>query len=262
MAQDSERRARQAERRQRDAAREAAGRNTPRLARWRRLRRAVGKSLLAWLAPSLLRALAATWRVDVVAGPGLDLQRSDARWVLALWHGRMLAALPLRGHRARGITVLVSPSDDGGLADLALRRFGYRVLRGSTSRSGARALRAMDDALAAGGQLVLTPDGPRGPRHAMNAGVAWLARARQAPILPLCVAVDRAWRLRSWDRFVIPKPFARVVIAYGDPLHMPGDADDAQMEALGAALRSALLAGERAAFARLGVADDLDELPR
>jgi lysophospholipid acyltransferase (LPLAT)-like uncharacterized protein len=215
MAQHGERHARQDERRRRDAARDAAGRNAPRLARWRRLRRAIGKLLLAWFAPALLRALAATWRVEFVAGPGLDLQRSRDRWVLALWHGRMLAALPLRGHRARGLTVLVSPSDDGGLADLALRRFGYRVLRGSSSRSGARALRAMDDALAAGGQLVLTPDGPRGPRHAMNAGVAWLARAQQAPILTLGVAVDRAWRLRSWDRFLVPKPFARVVVAYG-----------------------------------------------
>lgn len=258
MARHAERDARRADRAAADAARTAAGRNAPALARWRRWRRALGKALLARLAPWLLRALAATWRVTFVPGPGLDLQRSGAPWVVALWHGRMLAAMPLRGHRGRGITVLVSPSDDGGLADLALRRFDYRVLRGSAHRGGARALRAMDQALADGAQLVLTPDGPRGPRHAMNTGVAWLARARGAPILPVGIAVDRAWRLRSWDRFVIPKPFARLVVVYGEPTPVADDADDAAMEALGGRVRAAMLAAERAAFARLGVADDLD----
>jgi len=249
---------RRAARRAADAARAAAGRDAPALVRWRHLRRNIGKTLMGWLAPLLLRALAATWRVTFVPGPGLDLQRSGAPWVLALWHGRMLAAMPLRGHRGRGITVLVSPSADGGLADLALRRFGYRVLRGSAHRSGARALRAMDQALAGGAQLVLTPDGSRGPRHAMNSGVAWLARARGAPILPTGIAVDRAWRLRSWDRFVIPKPFARLVVAYGAPTLVDDAADDDAMEAIGASVRAAMLAAERLAFARLGVADDLD----
>ena len=258
MPRPTERDARRAARHAADAARTAAGRNAPALVRWRRWRRALGKALLSRLAPLLLRALAATWRVTFVPGPGLDLQRSGAPWVIALWHGRMLAALPLRGHRRRGITVLVSPSDDGGLADVALRRFGYRVLRGSAHRGGARALRAMDDALAAGAQLVLTPDGPRGPRHAMNTGVAWLARARGAPILPVGIACDRAWRLRSWDRFTIPKPFARVVVAYGAPMPAPDTGDDAAMEALGVRVRATMLAAERAAFARLGVADDLD----
>lgn len=258
MARPTDRDARRADRLAADAARAAAGRNAPALVRWRRGRRALGKALLARLAPWLLRALAATWRVEFVPGPGLDLQRSDAPWLIALWHGRMLAAMPLRGHRGRGITVLVSPSDDGGLADLALRRFGYRVLRGSAHRGGARALRAMDEALAGGAQLVLTPDGPRGPRHAMNAGVAWLARAQGAPILPVGIAVDRAWRMRSWDRFVVPKPFARLVVAYGVPTPVPDAADDAALEAIGARVRAAMLAAERAAFARLGAADDLD----
>ncbi len=225
--------------------------------RWRRWRRQLGGVLLAWLGPLLVRLFAATWRVQRTGDAGFALLRGAEPWVLAMWHDRMLALMPLRWHRARGFDVLVSPSDDGGLATLALRHFGYRIVRGSLSRGGARALRELRDRLPQGGQLVLTPDGPRGPRHAVNSGVAWLARAGGVPILPLGVAVDRAWRLRSWDRFVIPKPFARLCVFYGDPIAVPADVDDAALEGIGAAVRASLLAGERAAFARLGAADDL-----
>jgi lysophospholipid acyltransferase (LPLAT)-like uncharacterized protein len=252
------RQARHRERAARAAARAAAGRNATGLVRWRRWRRSTGSVLLALFAPLLLRVLALTWRVQRIGDPGLARLRSDAPWVLAMWHGRMLALMPLRWHRARRFDVLVSPSDDGGLATQALRHFGYRVVRGSLSRGGARALRELRERLGDGGQLVLTPDGPRGPRHAINAGVAWLAHATRVPILTLGIAVDRAWRLRSWDRFVIPKPFARLCVFYGDPIEVPANASDGDLERIGARVRAALLDGERAAFARLGVADDLE----
>ncbi|MFN9706088.1 MAG: DUF374 domain-containing protein, partial [Planctomycetota bacterium] len=137
------------------AARERAGRNVPALARWRRWRRALGAALLAIAAPAALRVLAATWRVRVAPGPGRDLLWRGGPALLTLWHGRMLAAMPLRGHRGRSITVQGSPSADGGLARLALRRFGYRIVRGSLSRGGARALRELAGALADGGPIVL-----------------------------------------------------------------------------------------------------------
>lgn len=239
------------------AAREAKGRNRPGLARWRRWRRRLGGLLLDLCAPTLLRLLAMTWRVQRHGAAGFDLLRSRDPWLLALWHGRMLAAMPLRHHRGRGIEVLVSPSDDGGLATKALRSFGYRVVRGSLSRGGARALREMRAAVEAGAQLVLTPDGPRGPRHTMNVGVAWLARCSGAPVLPLGIACDRAWRLRSWDRFVIPKPFARVAVVFGEPVRVPSDSPDDQLEALATTLRDRLLAAELDGCRHLGIADDL-----
>lgn len=239
------------------AAREAAGRNAPWLVRWRRARRRVGGFLLELFAPTALRMLARTWRVERVGAAGFALLRSDAPWIVAMWHGRMLTLMPLAHHCRRDIGVLVSPSDDGGLATSALRRFGYRIVRGSLSRGGARALREMDELLAGGGQLVLTPDGPRGPRHGVNVGAAWLARSAGAPLLPVGVAVDRAWRLRSWDRFTIPKPFARLVVVYCEPVPVDPRADDAELERVAANVRTRLLAAERDAFARLGVADDL-----
>lgn len=243
----------------RAAARSAAGRNAPGLVRWRRWRRRVGSWLLELLAPLLLRLLACTWRVQRLGDAGQALQRSDAPWIVAMWHGRMLALMPLREHCGRGIGVLVSPSDDGGLAQQALRRFRYRIVRGSLSRGGARALREMHELVAHGGQLVVTPDGPRGPRHGINVGIAWLARSSGAAIVPVGVAVDRAWRLRSWDRFTIPKPFARLCVVYGEPVVVPADASDAHLEGVAAAVRTTLLAQERSAFAHLGVTDDLEE---
>lgn len=251
----AERRERAAERAAAAATRTRAGRNRPGLQRWRRLRRAVGGWLLATLAPWLVRLLARTWRVQR-SGPGQALQHGRSPWLVAMWHGRMLALMPLRHHRGRSIGVLVSPSDDGALAARALRHFRYRIVRGSLSRGGAAALRSMQDLLAHGGQLVITPDGPRGPRHTMNVGLAWLSRATGAPIVPVACAVDRAWRLSSWDRFVVPKPFARLQVHYGEPVLVPVDADDAALEAVAADLRLRLLAAERAAFAQLGVPDD------
>lgn len=254
----AQRRERAAERATAATARAQAGRNRPLLQRWRRLRRTVGSWLLATLAPWLVRLLALTWRVQRRGDLGRSLQHGSSPWLVAMWHGRMLALMPLRHHRGRSIGVLVSPSDDGALAARALRHFRYRIVRGSLSRGGSAALRSMQDLLAHGGQLVITPDGPRGPRHTMNVGLAWLSRATGAPIVPVACAVDRAWRLRSWDRFVVPKPFARLCVHYGEPIHVPADADDAALEAVAAGLRQRLLAAERDAFAQLGVRDDLD----
>lgn len=240
------------------AARETAGRNAPALVRFRRFRRRVGGWLLTLLAPLLVRMLAFTWRIQRTGDPGFALLRSTQPWIVAMWHGRMLTLMPMRWHKSRSIGVLVSPSDDGEIAQKALRSFRYRIVRGSLSRGGARALREMHELLAQNGQLVVTPDGPRGPRHTINVGIAWLARATSAPILPVGVAVDRAWRLRSWDRFTIPKPFARIRVHYGDPVHVTSDASDDELERIATAVRTTLLANERDAFAQLGIPDDLD----
>jgi lysophospholipid acyltransferase (LPLAT)-like uncharacterized protein len=95
----------------------------------------------------------------------------------------------------------------------------------------------------------------------MNVGIAWLARSSGAPILPVGVAIDRAWRLRSWDRFTIPKPFARLCVHYGDPVTVTAATPDDALETIAQSVRETLLALERQAFAQLGVVDDLDLTP-
>lgn len=250
------RRARREERQHGAETRREQGRDSPVLRRWRMLRRRLGTWLVGWCAPLLLRLLACTWRVQRHGRAGGDILRAPGPWIIALWHGRMLVPMPLSEHKGRGIAILVSPSDDGTLVEMALSKFGYTVIRGSSSRGGARAMREMAGALRQGRPVVVTPDGPRGPRHAMNVGVAWLARETQAPILSCAIAVDRAWRLRSWDRFTIPKPFARIFIRYGDPVRVLADADELALEQVAGVLRQQLLDSERAGFLLLGVADD------
>jgi len=247
---------------QRAADREAAGRNTKTLSRFRRMRRRLGKMLIESCAPRLLRLMAMTWRIERTGDAGFERFGSDLPWITVLWHGRMLAMMPIKPHFGRNIGVLVSPSDDGGLAKIALQKFRCQVVRGSLSRRGATAMREMLDLLKRDEQLVLTPDGPRGPRHSMNTGAAWLARATGVPVIPLSVAVNRAWYFRSWDRMCIPKPFARLVVHYGEPVAVAETTSDAELEGISGALREQLLAGERAAFARLGVENDLEEAGR
>ena len=171
------------------AEREAAGRNTKRRSRFRMLRRRVGRVLVESLAPLMLRMLAWTWRIARTGDAGLERFRSEMPWITVLWHGRMLAMMPIKPHYGRNIGVLVSPSDDGGLAKIALKKFGCQIVRGSLSRRGAAAMREMLALLRSGQQLVLTPDGPRGPRHSINTGAAWLARATGTPIIPLSVGI-------------------------------------------------------------------------
>lgn len=243
----------------RAAEREAAGRNTKRLSRFRTLRRRIGRVLVESLAPLILRMLAWTWRIERTGDAGLTRFRSDLPWITVLWHGRMLAMMPIKPHYGRNIGVLVSPSDDGGLAKIALKKFGCQIVRGSLSRRGASAMREMLALLRSKQQLVLTPDGPRGPRHGINTGAAWLARATGTPIIPLSVGVSRAWYFRSWDRMCIPKPFARLIVHYGDPMHIDEQTTDAALEMQSSELRERLIAAEQAAFARLGVVSDFEE---
>jgi lysophospholipid acyltransferase (LPLAT)-like uncharacterized protein len=111
-----------------------------------------------------------------------------------------------------------------------LKRFGYDVIRGSATRGGARALREMLDALRAGNVLIITPDGPRGPMHAMNPGLVWMARATGYKVVPSGFAASRAWRMKSWDRFTVPKPFARVSFVFGAPIAIARHATTVQLE--------------------------------
>jgi lysophospholipid acyltransferase (LPLAT)-like uncharacterized protein len=132
-------------------------------------------------------------------------------------------------HRGQSIAIVVSEARDGQyLADLAAA-LGYRAVRGSSTRGAARALLGAVRELRAGHAVAFTPDGPRGPRRVLKAGVVAAAQRGGGVIVPLHAEADRAWRLDSWDRFMIPKPGARVRIVYGRPFEVA--AGDAGLEA-------------------------------
>ena len=138
--------------------------------------------------------------------------------VFLLWHEALLPLL--WQHRNQSIAIVVSEARDGQyLSDLA-SSLGYRTVRGSSTRGGTRALLGAVRELRAAGAVAFTPDGPRGPRRELKPGVVAAAQRGGGVIVPIHAETDRAWRLHSWDRFMIPKPFARVRITYGRPFEV------------------------------------------
>jgi lysophospholipid acyltransferase (LPLAT)-like uncharacterized protein len=164
----------------------------------------------------LLRLLGRTWRVRVVNGDYIrDLRRTGRPFIFALWHGQQLPLL--WHHREEGVFILISEHRDGELVARAAESIGYNLIRGSSTRGGDRALISLVRELRAGHVVAITPDGPRGPAGTFAPGALVAAQRSDSFILPIAASADRAWRLRSWDRFMIPKPFARVTVAYGAP---------------------------------------------
>ena len=163
-----------------------------------------------------LRVLGTTWRIRLVNTQGLTaLRKAKRSFIFSLWHGQLLPLL--WHHRGEGVLVLISEHRDGEMVARAATSLGYGLIRGSSTRGGDRALISLARELQAGKEVAVTPDGPKGPAEKYAPGALVAAQRSDSFILPVGVAVDRAWRLRSWDRFMIPKPFARVTIAYGEP---------------------------------------------
>jgi len=168
------------------------------------------------LGRGFLQVLARTWRIRVVnEGYLFDLRRAERPFIFSLWHGHLLPLL--WHHRRQGVVILISEHHDGELVARAAESLGYGLIRGSSTRGADRALISLVRELNSGHEVAITPDGPRGPAETFAPGALVAAQRSDSFILPVAASADRAWRLRSWDRFVIPKPFARVTIAYATP---------------------------------------------
>jgi hypothetical protein len=172
----------------------------------------------------LLDALLSTCRFED-HGTEHFRRRTDAGSgvIFALWHGRLL---PLSYRcRGNGFVPMISRSADGEYIARVVEGWGYRPVRGSTSRGGGEALREMVRLAHAGRSLVLTPDGPRGPFQELKTGVLTAAQLTGLPIVPAAAGASRAWWFGRWDRFLVPQPFARIVVLFGPPIAVPRDAD-------------------------------------
>ena len=169
-----------------------------------------------------LRALASTWRYRIIGAESLErLRANGVPFIFSLWHGQLLPLI--WHHRNQRVAILVSEHRDGELIARLAKSIGYRLIRGSTSRGGERALLALVKDLRAGREVAVTPDGPRGPARSYAPGALIAAQRAGAPILPVAAHADSAWRLSSWDSFLIPKPFARVTVAYGEPTRVEAE---------------------------------------
>ena len=172
--------------------------------------------------------------------------------IYVLWHGRLLPLTYL--HRGQGIAALISRSADGEYIAQLVERWGYITVRGSSSRGGGAALRELVRQARAGRCLAITPDGPRGPRQQLKDGVLVAGQLTGLPLIPTTASANRAWWVEGWDRFLVPRAFARVRVAYGPPVRVPRDAGEQELAALRGSLEVELnrLTAEVDALAGVG----------
>lgn len=183
---------------------------------------------IASLGYPVVRVLTSTWTWKVSGAEHVDaITAAGHQPILALWHGRILAATPY--FQRRGIVAMASENFDGEWIARLLGKFGYGAARGSTSRGGPAALRQLAKDVKAHG-VAFTLDGPRGPAEVAQPGAVWLAKATGQPLLPFHSEAASSWTLHSWDRTQIPKPFTTVAMAIAEPWYVPRDADDAALE--------------------------------
>lgn len=186
-------------------------------------------ALAARAAALLLLLLGSTWRIR-----RLRIHEQDARLargercIFAFWHARLLPLVFT--HRRRSIAVLISRHRDGELIARIITRLGFLTGRGSSTRGGEEGIRDMLRHAEDHRLLALTPDGPRGPAEQVKPGLVYLASRTGFPVIPVASASSSAWRLDSWDGFRIPRPFARVVVAYGAPIAVPARLRERELE--------------------------------
>jgi hypothetical protein len=181
--------------------------------------------IYAWV----LRLLALTIRREI-----RHAERPEEYWnrgqycIAAFWHQRLLM-MPFLPRRGR-VGMMISRHRDGEFIARAVKLLGIDSVRGSTTRGGAQALRGMARFFKDGGNLAITPDGPQGPRHVVQRGVVELARLTSAPILPVTYAASRKKVFDSWDRFILPLPFSKVIYIWGEPIFVPRELSEEELE--------------------------------
>lgn len=179
---------------------------------------------------AVIRCLGHTWRVRKDNFDRVRKAREHSPNVIfALWHGRLLALLFT--HRNESVYTLASEHRDGEMMGQTARRFGFGHVRGSSTRGGARAILGLVDVLERGHDIAITADGPVGPRFQVKPGMIQIAKMSGAAIVPATAGSRRHKTFSTWDAFELPYPFTRVRVTYGQPIVVPTDADDEQIEA-------------------------------
>lgn len=211
---------------------------------WRRVRPAVLGGFVYFIVDLIGRTL----RVSKENFEAVE--KLDCGKVICGWHGKsFVAAIHWRG---LGVWVIISHSRDGEIQNRIFSRLGYRIIRGSTGRGGVRAAVEGIRALQNKGMMAITPDGPRGPSGVAQGGVMLMAQKSGAALVPVGISARPRYLARSWDRYMIPMPFARSVMVFGEPIFVPKDAADEEVECLRLKLEGEIHRLETLAEERIG----------
>jgi len=207
------------------------------------LKQRLALALLPLLGALLIRALGATLRYEEIGEPGTHADDNPQTRVYCMWHRSLLSVA--YHFRKRKIAILISPSFDGELIARTIRSVGYTPVRGSSSRGGAVGLLGMQRVLDATDEsrcnyAAFTSDGPRGPLYRAKPGGVKLAQQTGGGVGIFYAAPVRAWELRSWDRFLIPKPFSTIVVGWHKPVPVSTEDDDSSRETARQAIETAL----------------------
>lgn len=185
----------------------------------------LGQRLQLWLISAMgflaIRLIGPTLRFSVSIEDGGPEITHYHPGIYVFWHRCVFPATYF--YRHRGIAVMTSRSFDGEYIARIIERFGFPAVRGSSSRGGVRALLGMHKVLDKGSSVAFTIDGPRGPRYVAKPGPVLLARNTGVPIYCFHIALEKAWVLKSWDRFMIPKPFSKALVHIGRLIYVPAE---------------------------------------
>lgn len=190
--------------------------------------------LISTLAFIITRGITLTLRMTIRGEDKVhDVVMSGTPVILSLWHGRMfilIDKLRLNYPDRLKVATIASQSQDGELISQTLHKLGFYVARGSSTRGGIKASLQLLKVMKDGYNIAITVDGPKGPRYEVKPGIILLAKKTGYPILPVSASAYHAWVFKSWDRFLLPKPFSKVMVTAGSPLFIPSDATSEELE--------------------------------
>ena len=191
----------------------------------------------------LLQVWARTIRYEIDDRANVVGKQLEGNYIAALWHNRLLliSFVLKKFFPERPGAGLISASRDGDLIADATKRFGFDVVRGSSSRMGATALLELSNVLSSGRDVLITPDGPRGPAYQLGPGIIFLAQKTGAPVVPVNMEYSSCWRVKSWDRFIIPKPFSKVRVIIGQPQQVRSTSTSEEFEQERVRLENAMM---------------------
>ncbi|HVP36951.1 MAG TPA: lysophospholipid acyltransferase family protein [Terriglobales bacterium] len=195
--------------------------------------------LVSLFGPALILLLGKSLKIEWVGEENLEeIRQRNGKVLYALWHGRML--ILSYTHRGQKNQVLSSRHRDGEIIARILMNLGFGTVRGSTTHGGYEAIMQMSNKVKEGYDIAITPDGPKGPAFKVQPGAVVIAQKSGVPIIPITNSAQRRWTLKSWDKFIIPKPFSRAVVIIGKPIYVPAELSPEELDSKSKELEKSL----------------------